>query len=69
MDFKRKNIRSKNGIASLFWIEPSMLELNLDSYFVKKVVEVHDFVPDLKVDRFMPFVIDNIRHFSFIDKN
>ena len=30
----------------------------LDTYLVSKIVKVHDFVPDLKVGRVMPVVIN-----------
>ena len=44
------NIRSKHGIASLCGIRT----LNA------RVVEVHDFMPDVKVGQFIPIVIDRI---------
>ena len=42
--------------------EPSMPVLLFDADLVSKVVEAHDFMPDLKVDRFMPAVIDYATH-------
>ena len=39
--------------------KPSSLELQFDAYVVGKVVKEHDFMPDLKVDRFMPVVTDH----------
>ena len=38
------------------WILKAGLQFNAD--FVSKIVKVHDFVPDLKVDRYMPVTID-----------
>ena len=34
--------------------EPSMYELQFDTYFTSKVVKANDFMPDLKVERVMP---------------
>ena len=34
--------------------EPSMYELQFDMYLARKVVKANDFMPDLKVERFMP---------------
>ena len=39
--------------------EHSMPDLQFDAYFLSKVVEAHDLMPDLKVGRVMPVVIDN----------
>ena len=36
--------------------EPSMSGSLFDTYLVKKIVQVHDFVPDLQVGRVMPVV-------------
>ena len=36
-----------------------MSGLQFDAYLVNKVVKAHDFMPDLKVDQFMPVVIDH----------
>ena len=38
--------------------DPSMPWLQLKVYLVFKVDKVQDFVPDLKVGRFMPIFID-----------
>ena len=35
-----------------------MPELKFDAYLKSKIVKAHDFMPDLKVDRFMPVIID-----------
>ena len=39
--------------------EPSMDGLQFVFYLVSKAVQVHAFMPDLKVGRFMPVVGDN----------
>ena len=38
--------------------EPSKLGLQFNAYLLSKVVKAHDFMPDLKVDRFMPVIIE-----------
>ena len=43
----------------LVGFEPAIPELQLDAYLMSKVVEAHDFMPDLKVDRFMPIIIEH----------
>ena len=37
--------------------EPSTPGLQFNAYLLSKVVMAHDFMPDLKVDRFMPDII------------
>ena len=38
----------------------SMSELQFDTHSVSKVFKAHDFMPDLKVDQYMPVVIDRM---------
>ena len=58
--FKRKNkIRLKMEWFLLVGFEPSMDGLQFVFYLVSKAVQVHAFMPDLKVGRLMPVVVDN----------
>ena len=57
--FKGEKSRIKKWKCPSAGLEHSMPGLQFDAYLVDKVVEVHYFVPDLKVGRFMPVVIDH----------
>ena len=59
VNIKRKESDEKIKQCTLVEFEPSMSRLQFDTYLVSKVVKVHDFMPDLKVVRLMPVVIDH----------
>ena len=40
-------------------LKPSMSGLQFVTYLASIVFKAHDFMPDLKVDRFMPVVINH----------
>ena len=48
----------KMEYCSSVGFELSMFGLLFDAYLVSKVVKAHDFMPDLKVGRYMPVVND-----------
>ena len=54
-----KGTDQKMELCSSVGLEPWLHGLQFDTYLVNKVAEAHDFVPDLKVGRFMPIVFDH----------
>ena len=58
VDLKRKSVGSKNGNLSCSVVGTLKANLQFNAYLFSKIGKVHDFMPDLKVDRYMPVTID-----------
>ena len=64
-----KGTDQKMELCSSVGLEPWLHGLQFDANLVNKVAEAHDFVPDLKVGRFMPIVIHPTTLLFFRQKN
>ena len=56
VDLNVKKSLIKNPIVEF---ERSMSALHFDAYLASKVVEAHNFMPNVKVGRFVPVVVDH----------
>ena len=64
-----KRIDKRNGKMSFSGIPTLNVWIAFVTYLANTVFKAHDFMPDLKVDQFMPVVIDRTTLLFYQQKN